>query len=778
MNDLTPDGNRSLEYEIVTKEVPTFYFIGVTTGKSSINKVFPLWMQEMGRPEVVLEGIDHAIHDDPEAYRRSVAQIKYDPNSLGALVTTHKIDLFNAARDLFDEVDPYAGLTGEVSCIASREDGRLAGYAKDPITAGLSMDAIVGENYFGRTGGHVLLLGAGGSSVATVLHLINKKQPGDRPERIVVVNRSQGRLDHMKQMVDSLEPDIEIVYVCNDDPRVNDRLMAELPPGSIVINATGMGKDTPGSPLTDAGVFPQDGIAWEFNYRGELDFMHQALAQAEKRNLRVEDGWVYFIHGWSQVIGEALNVPITPELFERLEKAAASTRSSLTDSKRGGFTMSKARLAPVYFDPGRDEDFDRQLARLQEMLAGEATFLEPVALGAAIPDEADAVIFPQLLGEAYRKLDAFKAMNRPVLLVTSEFGTINMWDWEIANYLRVEGLDPIAPYNLEQTKTACRALAVRRALSESKFIVYQDNPGEGFQADIFKRFYWWEVEAVQRIFDHYGVTIEKRSFKELAARAKALPDAQADAVWAQWNLPASGLGPGQLRSAVKMYIALKAELEAESHVAGMGINCLNESHFSDTTPCLAWNMLYEEKGLIWGCEADTMSMLTKHILHKTLDVPIMMTNLYPFLMGQAALKHERIPNFPEVDEPENHILVAHCGYLGVVPQSFATEWQVKPRVLAITDPNAIALDARLPEGPMTLAKLMPTMDRMTVVEGQLEGYVQYDDSDCLNGGVLRVSDGHRMVNNISSHHYLLTTGHNRKDIELIGKVFGFAVEAF
>ena len=241
---------------------------------------------------------------------------------------------------------------------------------------------------------------------------------------------------------------------------------------------------------------------------------------------------------------------------------------------------------------------------------------------------------------------------------------------------------------------------------------------------------------MQRIFDHYGVTIEKRSFKELAARAKALPDAQADAVWAQWNLPASGLGPGQLRSAVKMYIALKAELEAESHVAGMGINCLNESHFSDTTPCLAWNMLYEEKGLIWGCEADTMSMLTKHILHKTLDVPIMMTNLYPFLMGQAALKHERIPNFPEVDEPENHILVAHCGYLA---KPFATECEAARA--GDHRPNAIALDARSPEGPMTLAKLMPTMDRMTW-SGQLEGYVQR--FHCPNGGVA-VADGHRMV---------------------------------
>ncbi len=48
-----------MDYNIVTKEQPTFYFIGVTTGKSSINKVFPLWMDVMGRPEVVLEGIDH-----------------------------------------------------------------------------------------------------------------------------------------------------------------------------------------------------------------------------------------------------------------------------------------------------------------------------------------------------------------------------------------------------------------------------------------------------------------------------------------------------------------------------------------------------------------------------------------------------------------------------------------------------------------------------------------------------------------------------------------------
>ena len=103
----------------------------------------------------------------------------------------------------------------------------------------------------------------------------------------------------------------------------------------------------------------------------------------------------------------------------------------------------------------------------------------------------------------------------------------------------------------------------------------------------------------------------------------------------------------------------------------------------------------------------------------------MMTNLYPFLMGDAALKHERIPYFPEMPDPQNHILVAHCGFLGVVPQSFATEWSVKPRVLEIVDENAHALDARMAEGATTIVKLTSTMDTLTVTPAQLTGYTQY-----------------------------------------------------
>ena len=123
-------------------------------------------------------------------------------------------------------------------------------------------------------------------------------------------------------------------FIQNSNPEVNDGLMATLPAGSMVINATGMGKDTPGSPVTGSGVFPQDGVAWEFNYRGELDFMHQALAQQADRNLIVEDGWLYFLHGWTQVIAEVLHHEIDPELFSRLEQVANVVRPPMASGIR------------------------------------------------------------------------------------------------------------------------------------------------------------------------------------------------------------------------------------------------------------------------------------------------------------------------------------------------------------------------------------------------------------------------------------------------------------
>jgi hypothetical protein len=434
----------------------------------------------------------------------------------------------------------------------------------------------------------------------------------------------------------------------------------------------------------------------------------------------------------------------------------------------------KARLVPVYFVQGRDGEFDLQLRRLKDLLADQAEFLDPVPLGDRLPD-AEAIIFPQFLGEAYHQVADFKAIHLPILVITSEFGTVLMWDWEIVSYLRSAGMQIIAPSSLEQTRIILKALQLKRETQGAKFLVFQDNPGEGFQSEIFKRFYWFEGECIQRMQDKFGVQIIKKSFKTLASHAKAIPDVDALQVVQEHQFAVGGLTPRAVNSAAKMYLVVRRELEEMDGVGAVGINCLNESRYSDTTPCLAWNLLYEEQRMIWGCEADIVSMLTKYLLHKILEMPIMMTNLYPFLMGQAALAHERIPHFPDVDQPDDYILAAHCGYLGVIPQSFATQWTLNPKVLAIVDDNASAIDARLPVGDMTLAKFDPSFEKISVTEGSLKNYVQYEDSDCLNGAILKVPDGRRMLDRLTSHHYLLMTGHHQADIDMIGKVFNYQV---
>ncbi len=323
-------------------EQDRFGFVGVTASQSSINRVFPAWAEVLGLDGVRLDPVDLPVDSPPERYREVVDDIAEDPRHHGALVTSHKVRLLEATRDRFDELDSHARVANEISCISKR-DGRLRGHAKDPITAGQSLEAFVPRGHF--TGDEeVLCFGAGGSGLAIGIYLATLESVNDRPRRITFVNRRQARLDHCRAILeDELakpEPSPEFVYVANADPTVNDELMAALPDGSLVINATGLGKDHPGSPVTDAGRFPRHGLVWEINYRGELDFLHQALAQRQQRGLVVEDGWRYFVYGWSAVIDEVFDLGLDEHDIDRLSEVAAAVRDGGGGAASTGGTAS------------------------------------------------------------------------------------------------------------------------------------------------------------------------------------------------------------------------------------------------------------------------------------------------------------------------------------------------------------------------------------------------------------------------------------------------------
>ncbi len=445
----------------------------------------------------------------------------------------------------------------------------------------------------------------------------------------------------------------------------------------------------------------------------------------------------------------------------------------------------KATLQPVIL-PSRNErekeEYNAQLDVLKQIYSEEAIFLDPVVLGEPPIPGTDAFLFVQLTRSIFQCREATENASLPYVALTSSFGTIEMWDWEIIAFLREEtGCTVFSPYNVALAKVILRALGAKRKMREGlRFLVFQDSPGEGMQANIFKKFYWWEQDAIQRIQETFGVEFVYRSYKELNNIAEKIDYDKVRQFASKLKIPTEGVSEEQYLLAIQLYLAIKQIILNVGKVYGVGANCLNESFLSKTTPCLAWNLLFERDGILWVCEGDIVSLISEFITYSALKRPVLTTNLYPFLMGMAALKHERIEEFPEVEDPDNCALGIHCGYFGLAPQSFCSRWVLKPKVLEIVNNEAVMVDCEMAIGDVVLAKLHPNMKKITIIESTIERYVHYPNSDCLNGALLRFKNrsGHQIMQALSSHHSLIIQGDCTHELVHLAMVYGFEYEIF
>ncbi len=288
--------------------MPTVWFVGVSTASSLVHDAVAFWGPLLG-VDVVIEGRDLPVDAARDDYRRLVADLARDDTAAGAVVTTHKVALLGAARHLLAGIDEVADSCGEVNALR-RSSAGLVGFARDPVSVGRVVDRI-----WPADAGNVLCLGAGGTAVALARHVSTT-----RPDvRIAYTDTRQAALDHLAAVVgDRVERHL--------GPGPWDHLVEVAPPGSLIVNATGMGKDRPGSPLSPETSFPRRAVVWELNYRGQLSFLRHAQGQAIDRDLLVHDGWQLFCHGWAAALAAVLDVPDDPELGERFVVAAAAIR--------------------------------------------------------------------------------------------------------------------------------------------------------------------------------------------------------------------------------------------------------------------------------------------------------------------------------------------------------------------------------------------------------------------------------------------------------------------
>ena len=89
-----------MSYQAARK--PTFYFIGVTTAKSSIMRVFPAWARHLSLGDVEIRGIDFEPHAEPARYREAVEFLKA-AKAAGCITT---LDLIQARPEVVDLAVP------------------------------------------------------------------------------------------------------------------------------------------------------------------------------------------------------------------------------------------------------------------------------------------------------------------------------------------------------------------------------------------------------------------------------------------------------------------------------------------------------------------------------------------------------------------------------------------------------------------------------------------------------------------------------------------------
>lgn len=293
------------------------YFVGVSTAGSGIMTIFPAWAEALGL-SAEMYGVDLPVQARPDDVRAVIDTLAADPRAVGALVTTHKAAVWDAASDRFRELDSWAQVCREISCIAVREQG-LIGWAKDPITSRQAYKHLLGEDPWRGGERDLVCLGAGGAGLALAAAVLHG---GNQPRRVVLADRDPERLAVAREVLDQLDRQAELELVVTSGPEQAGALVSASVDGSLVVNATGMGKDLPGSPIGPDVVFPRGAVAWDMNYRGDLAFLDIARAQESERGLVVADGWRYFLHGWTEVIAELFGVEMTPEVFGELASVA------------------------------------------------------------------------------------------------------------------------------------------------------------------------------------------------------------------------------------------------------------------------------------------------------------------------------------------------------------------------------------------------------------------------------------------------------------------------
>ncbi len=297
-----------------------FAFVGVTTRSSAVVGLFRAWCDILGVNWTLVHW-DLAVDSPPNAYDRIVADFR-SLDVLGGLVTTHKANLFSSKWRAFDLLEPLSTILNEIGVVFKRE-GELCGGVSDVESGSVILASLTSSKVWLEGNRHAYILGAGGAGLAALWNL-GYRGVGEA-KQITIVDPDPYRREMAKRISSDSSFLCHVTVTAGVDGQADECINGS-EHGSLVINATGLGKDRAGSPVSSEFVFPCAATVWDFNYRGELEFLKLAESQAALRGLVIHDGFDYFACGWSFVMSRVAGRPWSLEVFSQFLSVAAAAR--------------------------------------------------------------------------------------------------------------------------------------------------------------------------------------------------------------------------------------------------------------------------------------------------------------------------------------------------------------------------------------------------------------------------------------------------------------------
>ena len=278
--------------------------------------MLPKWARRFGHRSAAIVPVAAAAEPDAAGYRSFVDFLRDEYHAVGAIMVSHAAALFEHTRHLFDELEGDAALLGEIGVVV-RAPGTLTGLAPAKRAARQAYEHVFGSKSDPE---EALIIGATGPARALALALSDVA--GESGHRRVTLTMPDGKsMTDMRQRIADLPEEKRPTLHHIESPLEHDRLVTLLPPGSLVVDATGPTDENTASPVGEAALFPHDGLVWDLNAVGiSSPFLDKAREQRRARGLRLADGPAFHQIQWIAATAAVFGASPKPADVKRMRK--------------------------------------------------------------------------------------------------------------------------------------------------------------------------------------------------------------------------------------------------------------------------------------------------------------------------------------------------------------------------------------------------------------------------------------------------------------------------